>query len=271
MARSRLKNVIILILVLLNLFLLAALFMRKSAENQSRQLARDQLVALFAADNIQIDPALISYQTPPSGKYLVRDTAREQEAAAFFLGESLTYADQGGDIYTYTGSNGAGMFRATGSFDIVGTLGAPNQDAQELCRQFCKTFSYGTPEFRLDEQGNGTASAPAKFDDLTVFNCEITFTFHDGALTMVSGTLLPASYTESVSKADLLSSSAALTTFQQFRRENGSVVSSVSDLYLSYELQSSPTAAMMLVPSWCIDTDTVQYYVNCITGSVQVK
>ena len=69
MARFRLKNVIILILTLLNLFLLASLFMRKSAENQSRQLAREQLVALFAADNIQIDPALISYQSPPSGKY----------------------------------------------------------------------------------------------------------------------------------------------------------------------------------------------------------
>ena len=83
MARFRLKNVIILILTLLNLFLLASLFMRKSAENQSRQLAREQLVALFAADNIQIDPDLISYQNPPSGKYLVRDTTREQAAAAF--------------------------------------------------------------------------------------------------------------------------------------------------------------------------------------------
>lgn len=270
MARFRLKNVIILILALLNLFLLASLFMRKSAENQSRQLAREQLVALFAADNIQIDPDLISYQSPPSGKYLVRDTAREQAAAAFFLGDSLTYADQGGDIYTYTGGSGAAMFRATGSFDIVGALSADDTDAQELCRQFCKEFSYGTPEFRLDADGNGTASALCEFGDLSVFNCTVTFTFHSGALTMVSGTLLPASYADAAAKSELLSASAALTTFQQFRRENGGVVSSISDLYLSYELQSTPTSAMTLVPSWCIATDTVQYYVNCTTGSVQV-
>ena len=270
MARFRLKNVIILILALLNLFLLASLFMRKAAETQSRQLASEQLVALFAADNIQLDPGLISYQEPPSGKHLLRDTACEQAAAAFFLGDSLTHADQGGDIYTYTGNSGAAMFRATGSFDIVGALSAANTDAQELCRQFCKEFSYGTPDFRLDAQGNGTANAVCRFGDLSVFNCTVTFTFHNGVLTMVSGTLLPANYTDTVSKNELLSASAALTTFQQFRRENGGVVSSVSDLYLSYELQSTPTSAMTLIPSWCIVTDTVQYYVNCITGSVQV-
>ena len=270
MARFRLKNVIILILLLLNLFLLASLFMRKSAETSSQQLAREQLVALFAADNIQIDPALISYQIPPSGKYLVRNTNREESAAAFFLGSSLDYADQGGDIYSYTGNDGAALFRATGSFDIVGTLNASNQDALKLCEQFCKEFSYSTPEFQLDAKGNGIGTAFCKFEDFVIFNCSVTFTFHNGTLTMVSGTLLPENYTDSQIKTTPLSASAALTTFQQFRRENGGVVSSISDLYLCYELQSTPTAAMTLIPSWCINTDTVEYYVNCMTGSIQV-
>jgi len=270
MERSRLKNVIILILALANLFLLANLLMRKSAETASHQQATEQLVALFAADNIQLDPSLVSYQSPPSGKHLLRETAQEETAAAFFLGSSLEYADQGGDIYTYTGTDGAAMFRATGSFDIVGTLSGSSDDAQELCRRFCKEFSYTEPEFELDEQNSGTGTALCRFGDLTVFNCSVTFTIHNGRLTMVSGTLLPQTYTDLSSRADLLSSPAALTTFQQFRRENGGVVSSISDLYLSYELQSTPTSAMALVPSWCIVTDTVQYYVNCTTGSVRV-
>jgi len=61
-----------------------------------------------------------------------------------------------------------------------------------------------------------------------------------------------------------------LTAFQQFRRENGGVVSAIFDLYLNYELQSTPTSAMTLIPSWCIVTDTVRYYVNCTTGSIRV-
>ena len=60
MERSRLKNVIILILALVNLFLLASLFMRKSAEVSSRQRTTEQLVTLFSADNIQLNPLLVS-------------------------------------------------------------------------------------------------------------------------------------------------------------------------------------------------------------------
>ena len=87
---------------------------------------------------------------------------------------------------------------------------------------------------------------------------------------MVTGTLLPEAYSEVPPKAEPLSASAALTAFQRFRQENGSVVSAIFDLYLSYELQSTPTSAMTLVPSWCIITDTVHYYVNCLTGNIQV-
>ena len=270
MERSRLKNVIILILAFANLFLLASLLMRKSAETESRQQATEQLVALFAADNIQQDPSLVSYQMPPSSKHLVRDAEHERSAAAFFLDNSLVYADQGGEIYTYTGNSGAAMFRATGSFDIAGTLSNPAEDAQELCRRFCKEFSYAEPQFQIDAQGNGTGTAICQFSGLTVYNCSVTFTIQNNTLTLVSGTLLPASYSEPTGKNDSLSASAALTAFQQFRRENGGVVSAVFDLYLSYELQSTPTSAMTVVPSWCIVTDTVQYYVNCTTGSIRV-
>lgn len=270
MERSRLKNVIILILAFVNLFLLSSLLMRKSAEAESRQQATEQLVALFAADNIQLDPSLVSYQTPPSGKHLVRDAEYERSAAAFFLDSSLVYADQGGDIYTYTGSNGAAMFRATGNFDIAGTLSDPSEDAQDLCRRFCKEFSYTEPTFQFDAPGTGTGTAICQFGSLSVYNCSVNFTIQDNTLTMVNGTLLPENYTDLTAKTDLFSASAALTAFQQFRRENGGVVSSVSDLYLSYELQSTPTSAMTLVPSWCIVTDTVQYYVNCLTGSIRV-
>ena len=270
MERFRLKNVIILILVFANLFLLASLLMRKSAEAESRQQATEQLVALFAADNIRLDPSLVSYQTPPSSKYLIRTPEREQAAAMFFLGSSLVYADQGGDIYTYTGSNGAAMFRSTGSFDIAGTLTTSSEDAQELCRRFCKEFSYSEPQFQINAQGNGTGTAICQFSDLAVYNCSVTFTIQNNILTMVSGTLLPENHTDVTAKISSLSASAALTTFQQFRRENGGVVSAVSDLYLSYELQSTPTSAMTLIPSWCIVTDTVQYYVNCGTGSIRV-
>ena len=141
---------------------------------------------------------------------------------------------------------------------------------QALCKQFCKEFSCTEPIFQLDDTGTGTAVATCKFEGLSVFNTSVIFTFQNYALTTITGTLLPKAYSEIPPKAELLSAPAALIAFQRFRQENGSVVSTISDLYLSYELQSSPTSTMSLIPSWCIITDTVHYYVNCITGSIRV-
>lgn len=60
----------------------------------------------------------------------------------------------------------------------------------------------------------------------------------------------------------------ALTAFQKVRRETSAVVSSITDLDLCLEYQSSSTTSMSLIPAWCIVTNTGEYYVNCSTGAV---
>ena len=67
---------------------------------------------------------------------------------------------------------------------------------------------------------------------------------------------------------ELLSAPAALTTFQQARRESYMVATAVTGLTPCYELQGSTASALSLTPVWRIATDTSDYYVNCITGTV---
>lgn len=256
----------ILILVLVNVFLLASLASRQQAQRASRRQTEEQLVALFAADGMTLEPDAISGETPPASRTLERDTALEQQAAAFFLGGDVTAADQGGGIYAYTSSAGTILFRSNGSFDA---------DLSEDCplgtgdiTSFCRKFSYSDPVFQVDEDGSGTATAIQQHGDLPVFNCPVTFTFQAGQLTRISGTLLPETGMASSSELEPLSAAAALTAFQKMRRESGAVVSAVTELYTCYELQSSTAVSMSLVPAWCVVTDTAKYYVNCITGVV---
>ena len=157
MERYRLKNIIILILALLNAFLLVALGIRGTEEHTARRTQQQELVALFAADGMTLDPALIPADTELSAYTLLRDETLEKNAAAFWLGTVSERTAQGGGIYTYSGSHGAAVFRDTGSFDIAGTLSGG--DAASLCRDFCKKFSYTEPAFTLDETGSGTATA----------------------------------------------------------------------------------------------------------------
>ena len=239
--------------------------MRKQAELSSRRQMEEQLTALFAADGMTLDAGAISTEVPPTGRTLERDTGLDQQAAAFLLGEDVAVSDQGGGIYAYSGNAGIALFRSNGSFDADLSAGTLSMDDVSA---FCRKFSYSEPVFQIDEDGTGTAAAVQQFGDLPVFNCTVAFTLQAGQLTRVSGTLLPESGNAAASDVEPLSAAAALTAFQQMRRESGAVVSAIVGVSPCYELQSSTAVSMSLVPAWCVATDTAKYYVNCITGAV---
>lgn len=264
MDRRRLKNIIILILFLVNVFLLGSLAYRSTAARASHDRAVEQLVELFAADGVALAPEALSSETPPAGCVLTRDTSWERSAAAYLLGGNLLHSERGG-VYTYAGSNGAALFRENGGFEAAGTL-APS-DGERFCQRFCREFHYGALSVQLDADASGTVTALREYNGLVVSNCAVTFTLEEGAVVAAKGTLLPETASETAG-TEPLSAQAALTAFQSMRRETGAVASSITEMYLCYELQSSTAAPMSLVPAWCIVTDTVDYYVNCITGAV---
>lgn len=233
----------------------------------ARRTQQQELVALFAADGMTLDPALIPTDTAVSTYALIWDETAERKAAAFLLGDNLERTTQGGGIYTYTSQQGAAAFRDTGSFDAAGSLSQENAEA--FCRDFCKAFSYDTPIFTLDETGSGTATAVRLWNGTPVFNAAVTFTIDQGRVLSASGALLPETGAETSSGQKPLSAFAALTAFQQTRHASSSVVSSITEVSLCYELQSTTAAPMALVPSWRIVTDTATFYVNCISGTVR--
>ena len=107
----------------------------------ARRTQQQELVALFAADGMTLDPALIPTDTAVSTYALIRDetagTKGRRLPAWGIISERTT---QGGGIYTYTSQQGAAAFRDTGSFDAAGSLSQENAEA--FCRDFCKAFSY---------------------------------------------------------------------------------------------------------------------------------
>lgn len=264
MERYRLKNIIILILALLNLCLLGILALRVSAELSSRRQAREQLVSLFAAAEMTLDADLISDETPPPSLTLTRDEAEEQAMAAYLLGGTPARTDQGGGLFSYTGEYGAAQFRSNGGFDAV--CDRPLKDPETFFREFCKTYGYEDAAVSL-EDGTGTVSAVQYYQDYPVVGCTVTFSLEDGVLKRAIGTHLPDSAAAAASDEAPLSALSALTALYNTIRE-GAVGTAVADVYLCYELQSTTTALMTLAPAWCVVTDTASYYVNCISGAV---
>lgn len=263
MESYRLKNIIILILALLNVCLLGTLAIRINAEHASSRQAREQLVSLFSAAGVTLDEGLISDETPPSSLTLTRDEAEEQSMAAYLLGGTPSRSDQGGGIFSYTDQFGAAQFRSNGGFDAV--CDRPLEDPEAYFREFCDTFGYRDMTLAL-EDGTGIVTAVQYYQDYPVVDCSVTFTVEKGSLKRAIGTHLPDSAATAVGD-EPLSALSALAAFLNTIRE-GAVGTAVTDLYLCYELQSTTTALMTLSPAWCVVTDTASYYVNCMTGAV---
>ncbi|MBQ9330050.1 MAG: hypothetical protein IJ221_03590 [Oscillibacter sp.] len=261
MERSRLKAIMIVILALVNIFLLASLAQERLSVLSARRTAQAQVVRLFEADGITLGTSVISRDTPPSPVQLTRDEGLERSAAALLLDGGWTYSEQGG-THRYQLGGAAVQFRAGGSFSAAGLAG---EDGAALCRRFCQSFSLREPE-SIPE--SGSVSAGALYQNAAVFNASVTFTFADGVLTEVSGTLLPQNGTAVSLDGELYSALAALTAFQTVRRANQAVASVVEGMELCFSLQSGAGDTMSLEPAWCIITDTVNYYVNCVTGTV---
>ena len=267
MQSARLKNIIIIILALVNLFLVGSLASRQRAQQDAQNRLQEQLVALFAADAVTLPADVISFQQPPAGGTLVRDVELDRVMAGYLLGENLTYSDQGGGIYAYDSDHGAAMFRSNGSFDAtVHTDGDANATAI-FCEELCAKFHYENLVIDQTSPDVFSGSAIRSFNGYPVNNCAILFSLENGVLS-ISGTFLPDSLAVSGSAVVPLSATSALTAFLNARRESGAVVSAVEGMYPCYELQSTAASAMTLTPSWCITTDSGAYYVNCYSGVV---
>ena len=263
MNRAHLKNIIILILLLVNLVLLGFLGIRLSQERAARARTVQELTTLFASERISLT-AQIPTGLPPAGKTLTRDVDADRSLAAALLGDGLKTADEGGGIYTCSNANGQALFRSSGSFEITGLLA--RTDAEAVCEKFCQAFGY--QEFSIElTDGSGTGTAIQYFDGYPVANATVKFLVENGTLISVSGIHIPQTASASAANSSM-TAVTALTKFLENRRANMAVLSVVSDVYLCYELQSTAAAPMSLSPAWCVVADTGNYYVNCSNGAV---
>lgn len=258
----RIKNIIIMILVLLNVMLLALLLSRRAEKHAARERAVHELVALYAASGIELSPSLLPEECAYSVSEPVRDTEAEQRFASLLLGEAAV-EDIGGGIYRYAGNAGQCLIRSSGA--VEASLDRQAGDADVFCEELLSTFGY-TAVTPVSDVTNGTIEAVRTLGGGNVFNAGLTFSFSGGHLRSVTGIFLPPlAEVEGYTGMDAIT---ALVSFLDHSNASGTVCTRLIAIERGYLLQSSASAPLRLVPAWRIETDVSNYYVNLMTGEV---
>ncbi|MDO4812913.1 MAG: hypothetical protein Q3995_05265 [Eubacteriales bacterium] len=269
MKTSRLKNIVIAILLLVNVFLLALLLSRQNQQRAAHARSVEQLNVLLSDNGIAFDTALLNEDASISAAELSRSGDVENAFAEKLLGQT-DVRNVGGGIYVYESKSGSCQFRSNGAID--GTLNLPVSDPIAFCEDIFRSCAYEMDEasyaqaLAVSSSGSGTISALRKVDGLLVFAAPLSLTFENNILVSVSGIFL--SNVSVLKPAHGIDAISALVRFLDYRNANGLVCTEITCMEYGYLFQDSASVSSRLVPVWHISTGLSDYYVNLETGAV---
>lgn len=274
MDKGRIKNLIIVVLLLANAFLAAIVLADSAQSKRYSAAAENNLVAALGKSGIKLaDGRLLDVSSAPSCR-VARDLAREKKLVSSVIG-SAEARDEGGNIVTYYGKNGQACFRGTGDFEVlmgdasVPVGSNPAATSEAVLRKLGITIDAGTASVKYNDTGSScTVTAMCSFMDRPIVNCLVTLNFSDKNLLLISGTcpLTQASENGTGSEIDV---STAVMRLLDILDSSGYVCSEITDISHCYKMDVSASSEGTLTPLWRFATDVGDFYVNGITGKAE--
>lgn len=272
MDTSKIKNIIILILLSVNIFLCAALLSDRSQARSVRATAWEAAVAAMEKVGISVSEDVSGEIETPAVYSVRREMDSERVWLERLLGE-VSCDDLGGNIWFYSSDKGQASVRGTGECDILF-----NTDAFDTGRDAEKTAVRLMEKLGLEPDGDsarasvgssgGTVELDCTWQGCRVYNAQMSFTFNEDYLIMISGTrIFDLSVQES--REGVMDELSVMMRFVEVVGEQGFVCSSVNGLEAGYVFSVAVSGEGTLNPVWHFATDTGDVYINAVTGRVE--
>lgn len=270
MDSSKIKNYVILLLAIVNIFLLAIVLKNDSEQRAAGEYAQAALKSALAKSGISISESVMLPDGIPTEITLSRSMLRERRNLSTLIG-SCSVKDLGGNIISYEGSDGQASYRGTGEFeitmnsDIIPLTSDPVASCRTIAGKLGIACSDISPEHLIDSDKQAVTMT-CSWDNTPIFNALIRFDFSAGSLSAISG-MRPLDTVVSVRASDEYPDiSTILMSFLGYIIQTGDNCSEITDVQLGYFITSSASGSCVLRPVWCIVTDTDKYYINGQTG-----
>lgn len=275
----KLKNIILIILLVVNGFLLVLVGsrMEESAQYERKALEQTAQVLENSGIRVELDAAASAAGLVPMT--VERDLEREAKLAQALLDEAVQGENRGGGLYLYRGALGEVSFRAGGemSFQVDGSLsaafrqnGAWRTDRPEAhAAALLKKLGVEAVRIGVSTQGEETVVRfRQNWNGTAVFSCEVEFVYRDGYFTTLRGALLTAE-TGTAGTGTALTLPTALMRFSEEIGATGDVCSAIQSMEAGYwAFAQSLSGGARLTPVWLVSTDTADYYLDCVTGAL---
>ena len=272
----KVKNFIILVLVIVNLALLVVVVRDNMRGSEQRRDAIEGAAGILSGYGIGVSEDADLSEREASVYSLSRSEGMEQQAAESILG-STEKTDRGGGIMYYSGALGEATFRSTGGVELqfYGISAPQTDDPKAMALEYTHILGAteakdeGAVKVTAAATGTGTSSTTVEvfcaWQQARIINCRLTFTFTEGKLLYISGSR-PLGETVSEQEAQIIDVPTVLMRFIELTQEKGMVCSMLEELELCYVYTASASGGGSLSPVWRLVTDTGELYVNALSG-----
>ena len=270
---SKLKNLVLLVLLLANLALLALLIPDRVNQQRGDAALRQSICDLYAGQQVQLDPDTVPDTVSIYSLELAEDPAGSAAAAEALLGQSMVQDDATRYQSIYRSDSGQCTISRSGSFraSLEGRPAVRDlaKDAKKILRAMgFQYLSLSEPQ-RL-RAGFYTLTATQTVLGVPVFSQGLTLTYANDRLVQLEGVFYTGADTLTrISDQPCISAADALVAFLSARVDLGWVGSAVTGMTQGYvRSETAAAAAVHLTPVWRLETDTGSFDVNGITGEV---
>ncbi len=266
---SKLKNIILLILLATNVFLLLLVGSQEwnAAQNQSN--ARADAILVLEKNGIVMDKEALPKDLTLPLFSVARDPEMEIESLTPLLGAVAPPPEDGS---LYTGEKGTADLRGRGEFFIELSADAypAGADLQAHATKMLALMDVEAQAFLEVEGSLNTreVSLAQTVDGIPILSCVVKATYLDGSLSRLDGARLPGSPTPTGSTREL-SAVTGLLRFLELLNDTGDVCSTVTVMAPAYQMTSGLADPATLTPVWYFETDSGAYVLDVNTSELK--
>ena len=270
MESSKLKNIVLTILVITNILLLGLVMVQRENSRRHRQQALDDAVALLARQGITLRADTLPDEDLPAPMALERDTQWELETMTDLLGQGTTLT-QRGLVSLYNGPLGSAELRPAGGLLVTLEPGsyplAQGQDKEDHALALVRRLGADPQVIDRDDRGV-TAVQLCPGSKAPVFSCAVRVDYEaDGSIRM-EGTRLVGEPSRDSQHGQVLSIATMLVRFRAGVIESGDACTAILSVTQGYTLSADANGNLRLIPVLRLETDTNLYTVNALTGEL---
>lgn len=194
---SKIKNIVLLILVCVNAFLLALVLLQQHKTARFQEEASAGAVSALANSGIAFHLERVPRDMELAGLNFTQDRSGEQAAAEALLGRVTEQAESTTMRTLYAGANGSAEFFMSGEFSVALDAGVYQADPDELERagRDCLALLGMEAELvsRETREQESVWTYRQLWEDVPVFSCQVELTWRDGSLVLLRGRRLAGS------------------------------------------------------------------------------